>query len=356
MATAVVKEREEEVARECQQLTQEIAFFSLPLDQCRALSLNILLQSFSASSPRYTLQQLSGFISKVQLGYPENPFHNFYHATAVLQNAHIVITTTNRGRSLSPELKLACLLAAFCHDIGHRGFTNTFEHNRALLTHSQLDSVLEKMHVSLTTQLLLECDMEITSRMRKVICEAIMGTDMKLHSSFVGQVASQRLQLDDDFLVSGIVKLSDLSSQTYGFDQAELWGRRITQEFNNQVMWEDALGMDKPSVPFCELEHDFYSGQVFFIKTFALPLWETVCQVCPELVFKQQQLGANLSMYAAKASNPSLLSLTEEFKPTRRTRNKPPTPQPVVFTPPYHYLFQAALLTGAVALYRLSVV
>lgn len=361
-AAAAVKEEE------AHSLTREIAILSLPLDQCRALSLNILLLQSASSSSRYTPQQLSSFIAKVQLGYPENPFHNFYHATAVLHNAHVVLSTTRRGQSLSGELKLACALAAFCHDIGHRGFTNTFEHNRALLTSPsslspQADSVLEKMHVSLTTQLLAECGMEISPKMRQVICDAIMGTDMTLHSSFVGQVASQRLLLDDDFLVSGIVKVSDLSSQTYAFAQAELWGRRISQEFNNQVVWEDALGMAKPTVPFCERERDFYSGQVFFIKTFALPLWETVCQVCPELVARQHQLGANLSTYAAKASHHA--AAEEDFKPPRRTPSRPPVqsppPPPTPPTPPtpttpsYHYLLQAALLTGAVALYRLSV-
>ena len=62
-----------------------------------------------------------------QLYHPDNPFHNLYHAFSVTLAAYILAYRTELGRqSLGPLDRLACVLAALCHDLDHPGVNNEF--------------------------------------------------------------------------------------------------------------------------------------------------------------------------------------------------------------------------------------
>lgn len=290
----------------------------------------------------FDASKLERFVYRVQTMYPENPFHNFYHSCAVLQMAHHILYSTQRGQQLTPDLQLACLVAAFCHDIGHRGYTNGFENHLASGAAEHESARMEKMHVHLTVQLLWGEDdtaailgkmpKQRQNEMRKQICEAIMGTDMKLHGVFVGDQALQRLCKEDAFFVQGVVKVSDLSSQTYGETQAQEWGRRITQEFNNQVLWEDAYGFEKCTVPYCATEVDFFKGQQFFVSKLAMPLWETFCKAAPEMEPRMKQLQVNNNVYSELARKTDSAALFKAAQ--RRSRQVDVQPCAVVPAPP----------------------
>ena len=95
-----------------------------------------------------SLPTLQSFLLAVRSRYRQNPYHNFYHATSVMQFAYFTVRCTEAGVGLPKLDLLALLLAALCHDIDHPGTTNSFQvmaaSDLALLYNDQ--AVLESHH------------------------------------------------------------------------------------------------------------------------------------------------------------------------------------------------------------------
>jgi hypothetical protein len=136
---------------------------------------------------------LHSFIANVRLSYRPNPFHNFNHAFSVAHVSWMLFMEAGMSSTLSPLEMLACLLAAYCHDIDHPGNNNAFEvrtgSDLALLYSD--DAVLERHHVHMTFRLLREegGDSNILGNLaeaqyqeaREVIIKTILATDMSRH-------------------------------------------------------------------------------------------------------------------------------------------------------------------------------
>jgi hypothetical protein len=65
------------------------------------------------------------------------PYHNFHHAFTVLHAVFLTLTKTAAIDCITIEDALALFVAAFCHDMGHRGMNNAFHaqciHNDVLI-------------------------------------------------------------------------------------------------------------------------------------------------------------------------------------------------------------------------------
>jgi hypothetical protein len=86
-----------------------------PLDTCRSWSLSLLLSDMSVLKQcGVDVRKMPRFVAEVQDHYNNNPFHNFYHAFAVLHTAHDLVKRTVEGRKLDPICALSILLASFC--------------------------------------------------------------------------------------------------------------------------------------------------------------------------------------------------------------------------------------------------
>ena len=92
------------------------------------------------------------FVDTVLLNYPENPYHNIFHAVDVL---HCVYYPTSIAPSaaqlrhlLSPTHMFSIYVAALCHDLGHPAFGNQFiaDINHPLRIIYNDTSVLEQYH------------------------------------------------------------------------------------------------------------------------------------------------------------------------------------------------------------------
>ncbi|CCI40817.1 unnamed protein product [Albugo candida] len=132
------------------------------------------------------------FIHAVKKHYHPNPYHNFLHAVGVLHATYMILTTTQATNLLTSLDIVGCLIAALCHDIDHPGHSNAYE----VMAGTQLamlysdESVLEYHHAYTTFRLLTKVD-EINvlknlnpteyRYIRKVIINAILGTDMANH-------------------------------------------------------------------------------------------------------------------------------------------------------------------------------
>lgn len=82
-----------------------------------------LIQRFNPS-----MSKLRCFLDRVEQSYTDTPYHNFHHGFSVLHTCCMVLTTTDASASLSSIDLFSMFIAAVCHDMGHRGFNNSF-HN-----------------------------------------------------------------------------------------------------------------------------------------------------------------------------------------------------------------------------------
>ncbi|CAI5741775.1 unnamed protein product [Hyaloperonospora brassicae] len=143
-----------------------------------------------------TKHRLQNFIVAMKEHYHPNPFHNFLHAFSVVHASYLLLSTTDAGQMLQPLDIAACLVASLGHDVDHPGHTNDFE----VKSGSQLamlycdESVLEHHHAYTTFRLILkEKNANILQNLnpadyrhfRKMVINAILGTDMANHFKFL---------------------------------------------------------------------------------------------------------------------------------------------------------------------------
>uniref|UniRef100_M4BFL8 Phosphodiesterase n=1 Tax=Hyaloperonospora arabidopsidis (strain Emoy2) TaxID=559515 RepID=M4BFL8_HYAAE len=143
-----------------------------------------------------TKHRLQNFIVAMKDHYHPNPFHNFLHAFSVVHASYLLLSTTDAGQMLQPLDIAACLVASLGHDVDHPGHTNDFE----VKSGSQLamlycdESVLEHHHAYTTFRLIFkEKNANILQNMnstdyrhfRKMVINAILGTDMANHFKFL---------------------------------------------------------------------------------------------------------------------------------------------------------------------------
>lgn len=65
----------------------------------------------------------------VRKGYRDPPYHNWLHAFSVTHFAYLLIHNlrlTERG-ALTHLEALALIVSSMCHDLDHRGTTNSFQ-------------------------------------------------------------------------------------------------------------------------------------------------------------------------------------------------------------------------------------
>jgi 3',5'-cyclic-nucleotide phosphodiesterase len=156
---------------------------------------------------------------------PTNHYHNFRHAIDVLQATFQILVLSNilpplpspssiSPPQLTPVLPpdyltpleiLALCIAAVGHDASHPGVTNAFlaasKSSLAILFSER--SVLENLHC-LTISRIIEdkwpslFSLDDNGRLRKLILEMILSTDMALHFEFMTRFESLRNSISTD--------------------------------------------------------------------------------------------------------------------------------------------------------------
>lgn len=74
-----------------------------------------LLESF-----RIPVDKLVNFVCCLSREYNPNPFHNFVHGFTVFHASFYTLVNSSARGILLPVDQLAMLVAAICHDVGHR--------------------------------------------------------------------------------------------------------------------------------------------------------------------------------------------------------------------------------------------
>mmetsp|Transcript_105702 Transcript_105702/g.315727 ORF Transcript_105702/g.315727 Transcript_105702/m.315727 type:complete len:521 (+) Transcript_105702:97-1659(+) len=246
------------------------------------------------------------FLERVESMYMDEsatPYHNKLHAADVTQLVHSLVESMGFSLFFDGLSRMALIMAAMTHDIGHNGRNNAFHVNTSdelALTYNDR-SVMENYHIAqafklLTSEpsvnLLAELPRESLMRTRKEMIEVVLGTDMAGHfdrvSNFKGLVA--RLDTDPadweaepEALTAMrvmVVHAADTSTPAKPPSLADRWTELLQEEFFLQGDEERELSM--PISPMCDRRNlQLASSQVGFIKFIVQPAFATLAAVVP---------------------------------------------------------------------------
>lgn len=280
---------------------------------------------------------------------PSNPYHNFRHAIDVVQAIFYFLLQlgalppfplTEKASGtfdsiLQPMETLTILIVAVGHDIGHPGVTNLFLTNSRspIAEVFQYESVLESYHSAAFNEILKRYWPNIQNvPVYKLIATSVLATDMARHFTYMDEVntfiidpssATQKAGPEYRTLICCLlIKCADISNVARRLDISSQWGQVLGKELAEVEALEIALGMKAPpAIPtvvsqpsttssksdsLAESEETklrgLAKGQIFFITTFAKPLFAAVCQLLPRLEFTLNILEENAESWASKLS------------------------------------------------------
>ncbi|OGE49430.1 hypothetical protein PENARI_c021G10776 [Penicillium arizonense] len=296
---------------------------------------------------RLTPDELQNFLLACRAAY--NSFvlyHNFRHAIDVLQSVfcfllHIGALPPYRpaGQSRVPESPIASILAPFDaltllisaigHDVGHPGVNNFFlvKLNAPLAQLYNDNSVLEAFHCAAFSQILRRHWPAAfkDKSLRKLLISSILATDMGVHQKFMQRMGSlQERFYENDKSVDGwkpqdvdmfktlvcglLIKCADISNVARPWKIAEKWTQILQEEFANQGDMEREVGMETAlfgGPPELGNVYKLATGQIGFMSIFALPLFEGISDLLPQLEFTAEHIRRNQAQWQ-KLSNDEL--------------------------------------------------
>ena len=222
--------------------------------------------------------KLANYVWAVADSYQDNPYHNVAHAADVTVTCFSFLADDCGGLAavLGPELQLAFIIAACIHDAGHVGVSNNFlvavEHPLAVQYNDF--SPLEQLHCATGFSTLREtgCNFletfreqkrEDYTKVRKVIIQLVLGTDMKHHFKNMavlknlvedetadhGQTTSFKLLdiLGDEDKLLLVLKqclhAADISNPAKPWASCKFWTDCVMEEFYDQGDRERQLGL-----------------------------------------------------------------------------------------------------------------
>jgi len=315
--------------------------------------------------------KLSAFLVEVERGYEPTfggaaPYHNRAHAASVLHCMHALVQHGNLAQIAARAFQsseqgcehsmadgsgrletLACLLAAAVHDYEHLGLNNDFlvktGHERAVRHNDQ--HVNENHHAASAFSLLERPELNFLDalprkafqRLRKMVIELVLGTDMAKSGSIVTSFKSvlesssssaeqgcfqpQRVE-DAILLLQMAIKCADLGHLTLSWELHVSWVRRLETEFFAQGDQEKEAGlgisflMDRKKPGASETQLGFFDFVV-------LPLFRSFLQAVPGASPMLASVEANYVAYGgsvapAETASDQLPQLTTATQERRR--------------------------------------
>ncbi|EER29318.1 3'5'-cyclic nucleotide phosphodiesterase family protein [Coccidioides posadasii C735 delta SOWgp] len=284
---------------------------------------------------RLSPEEIRSFLLSVRASY--NSFvlyHNFRHAIDVLQSVfHFLVkigilppfplgseeVSTRSGMSsiLTPFDALTLLITAIGHDVGHPGVNNVFlvKLNAPLAQLYNDKSVLEAFHCAAYSQILRRHWPSVfkDTRLRKLMIDSILATDMGIHNVFMESLGKLQQSYRSNnrttwgwepkdidtyrtLLCALLIKCADISNVARPFHIAEKWTDILQLEFANQGMMEAEIGMETALFGGPPELGNFVkkaNGQIGFMNVFALPLFDGVADVLPDMAFAANEIRRN---------------------------------------------------------------
>ncbi|CAI5445895.1 unnamed protein product [Caenorhabditis angaria] len=248
---------------------------------------------------RINKRKLSYLVLRISAGYRTVPYHNWSHAFAVAHFCWLMMRTEACTNALTDLERLSLIIACLCHDIDHRGTTNSFQlQSKTPLAqlYSSEGSVLERHHYAQTVSILHmpECDIleQLTTLQYRTVLsnirEIILATDIAAHLKKASrihdmvEIGYNPMSNDHHYLLTCLIMTaSDLSDQSKNFNNAKLIAENIYKEFFAQGDLEAEIGVtplemmdrEKAFVPQVQLE---------FLDSIGLPVFKMLAEIIPD--------------------------------------------------------------------------
>lgn len=234
--------------------------------------------------------RLHNFLSTVEAGYQDAPYHNNSHGADVARTLHFFLAKGEIRSYLSPLEIMAALIAGLVHDVDHPGRTNQFHiasgDLKAILYNDK--SVLENHHSAQAffylrrpeNAFLNGLDDKDYAVLRKTIIDMVLHTDLALHFEFVSQFKSMHSGQTFDktneksrhMVLKMALKCGDLGHAAKPRHLHEKWTLRIMEEFYRQGDEERRRGM--PISPFMDRQKaNVPHAQVGFLEFLVIPMF-----------------------------------------------------------------------------------
>lgn len=259
----------------------------------------------------------------------------------------------DRPPILSPIETLTILIVATGHDVGHPGVTNLFltKTNAPLAKTFQYTSVLESYHSAVFGELLRKYWPGMAGQL---VVESVLATDMGRHYEYMEEmekVQEARRQRSETgvsntsesainekiktLLACVLIKCADISNVARPLAISKQWGVVLTKEFEEvQSLEYDLRLKPRPLSPTtsistsssiststngsmttssgststtvtsaADLDLALAKGQLYFISTFARPLFAKVSDLVPQLSFTMSVLDQNTQYWTTKLAS-----------------------------------------------------
>ncbi|CDW57862.1 cGMP dependent 3',5' cyclic phosphodiesterase [Trichuris trichiura] len=256
---------------------------------------------------RIKRRKLSRFLLSLEKAYRDVPYHNWYHAFTVAHFCYLILRNIPTVRKQLSDIDRLCLLVAcLCHDIDHRGTTNSFQvQSKTALAqlYSSEGSVLECHHFAQTMCILNieECNIfaNLSPNVRPLWCfhsmrannslqvyqtildkirDIILATDLAQHLRIrpeIMEMAKCGFKRDNDrhvfLLQSALMTACDLADQVKPWTKSKMAAAQVYKEFFSQGDLEKAMG-NRPVEAMDRDKANILNLQLDFLDTIALPI------------------------------------------------------------------------------------
>ncbi|XP_068580913.1 cAMP and cAMP-inhibited cGMP 3',5'-cyclic phosphodiesterase 10A isoform X5 [Cebidichthys violaceus] len=250
----------------------------------------------SCGKTSFELEKLCRFTMSVRKNYRRVPYHNWKHAVTV---AHCMFAILQKTSGMFTELeKKGLLIACLCHDLDHRGYSNSylqkFDHPLAALYSS---STMEQHHFSQTVSILQLEGHNIFSNLNsseyeqvlEIIRKAIIATDLALyfnnHQQLSELLTSSALDLSNhthrDRVIGLMMTACDLCSVTKQWQITRLTANDIYAEFWSEGDEMKKIGLQPIPMMDRDKKDEVPQGQVGFYNAVAIPCYTTLSKLFP---------------------------------------------------------------------------
>lgn len=246
-------------------------------------------------------QTLARFLLMVKKGYRDTPYHNWLHAFSA---AHFCYVSIKKLRLIEEGYltALECLslfVACLCHDLDHRGTTNSFQvSSKSLLAalYSSEGSVMERHHFAQTMCILNTEGCNVFEKLpekdyRKaldMVRDVILATDLAQHLrslvAYEEMIANgfDKTNREHHSLLQCLLMTScDLSDQTKTWAHSKKIAEMIYREFFKQGDLERAMGL-LPSEMMDREKACIPQLQVSFLSEIVVPVYKLLSKLFPD--------------------------------------------------------------------------
>ncbi|XP_062545703.1 cGMP-dependent 3',5'-cyclic phosphodiesterase-like [Armigeres subalbatus] len=268
-----------------------------------ALSVQLSIKMFYDLNFVTTFQipedKLARFILLVQKGYRDTPYHNWWHAFSVAHFAYSLMVNLKLidNGVITKMQGFSFLIAAFCHDLDHRGTSNTYQTQSSsplARLYSSEGSVNERHHLSQAICILNDSSSKILDRLSTeqfkecidFLRDLILATDLANHFRIMPHL--KRLQpqnlsegSNQRLLLSLMITCCDLSDQIKSWKTVQHVAHLVYAEFFAEGDLEKQMGL-RPNTMMDRKKACIPVLQIEFLSMVVRPTFEILAQIFTE--------------------------------------------------------------------------